>query len=235
MSWLKTLIDKKLANLPKDAFVDRTFGFGDIGGVVQLVEKALQENAEKKTEANRASLMASARDPFPEGKNYPTFTSWAADFWQAEMKCPRVVRNALLIAIYSHTEYLLRSWCEQIASVPNGPPLKGKAKTESTVGWYLRYLREAGLELGDFTKWPEWEAMDAYRRARNCLAHNGGIVDDQQDAQKIAALPKIQVDESGLLERKPVVHLLPGACESAAETAKAFIGRAVSAVEHDAG
>lgn len=234
MSWFEIMLQERLANLPKDALVDDTFGFGDIHKVVDLVETAVEENAEKISRANHASLLAAARDPFAEGKDYATFRPMAADFWQTEMTFPRVARNALLIAIYSHAEYLLRSWCEAIAAEPDGPPLKQKGKTESHVGWYLRYLNEVGLELGDHAQWPEWEAMDGYRRARNCLAHNGGIVDKQQDAQKIAALPYIQVDESRLLASKPVVHLYPGACEAAAGTGRAFIGRAVSALRRDA-
>jgi hypothetical protein len=67
--------------------------------------------------------------------------------------------------------------------------------------------------------------IDGYRVARNCLAHDGGIVRKQLDRSRISALPHVQVDESRLLMAQPTVHLLPGACESAVETATAFFDR----------
>lgn len=234
MSWLKALIDEKLLREAKATMTDRTFGFEDIRRVADLVEGAVKANAKATMEAHRASLQAAGRDPFAEGKNYSTFRSMAADFWQTEMMFPRVARNALLIAIYSHTEYLLLSWCMSAAIDPVAAKstLKKREPNESPLQRYLRCLRDdVRIGIGDYTKWPEWEAIDAYRRARNCLAHNGGIVDRQDDAQKIAALPHIQVDTSRLLESEPVVHLLPGACEAASSTAQAFIGRIVAVGE----
>lgn len=237
MSWLERFVQEKLASLPKDHFVDRTFGFGDIQRVVEIVENAVVANAGERKKANRASLLAAARDPFPEGKGYATFTSMATDFWQTEMIFPRVARSALLIAIYSHTEYLLLSWCMSAAPDPvrARAALKRKNIGESTPERYLRFLRDdVGIAIGDFTTWPEREAIDGYRRARNCLAHNGGIVDDPDDSKKLAKLPKIQIDESGLLGSEAIVHLLPGACEAAARTAQAFVGRALAALEAQA-
>lgn len=45
MSWLEKIAGEMVRNLPADAFMDRTFGFGDIQRVVGLVEKAVDQNA----------------------------------------------------------------------------------------------------------------------------------------------------------------------------------------------
>jgi hypothetical protein len=121
------------------------------------------------------------------------------------------------------------SWCESISKDPSIPQKFGKFKRdggESYPHHYVRYLRDgANIPVGDFEKWPEWEPLDAYRLARNCLAHNGGIVEDATHRTKISTLPMIEIDDSGLQVSEPIVHLLPGACEAAVVTAKAFIER----------
>lgn len=234
MSWLKTLMDEKLVRDARETLADRTFGFENIRRVAALIESAVKANATATKDAHQASLLAAARDPLPDAKNYSTFRAMGADYWKTEMTFPRVARNALLIAIYSQTESLLLSWCMSAAidAVAAKSALKKRAKGEAMLDRYLRCLRDdVGIEIGDFSRWPEWEAIDGYRRARNCLAHNGGVVDTLEDAEKIAALPHIQVDRSRMLASEPVVHLLPGACEAAASTAQAFIGRIVAVGE----
>jgi len=223
-------------NLPKDAFTDWTFGFGDLQRVVDLVEKAVERNAAETAEAGRAAAIKAAADPSHSFVKRPVFAPMAAELWKSETTFPRVLRNALLVAIYSHIEYLLLSWCESISPDPTvSEQLKKRKNDESYPGRYLRYLRDdAGIDLGDFTKWPEWELIDGYRRARNCLAHRGGIVDGEEDRQKIATLPHIEIDDSGLQLIEPIVHLRPGACQAASETAKAFVERAVTTAQRDA-
>lgn len=229
MSWLKKLMDEKLTNLPKDALMDPTFGFGDIHRVVEIVETALHADEETTTQSHRESLMAAARDAFPDGKGYSTFTSMAQDLWKTKMTFPRVARNALLIAIYSHAEFLLLSWCEQSA-MATPKRLSGKPSLDH----YLAFLRdEEALPFGDFKLWAEWQVMDAYRHARNCLAHHGGQLDAKTDRAAIASLPNVKIDESGLLLKEPMVLLLPGACQAAVASAQALIGRAVAFLDLD--
>jgi hypothetical protein len=234
-SWLEEMTKQILNNLPRDMFTDWTFGYGDIQRVVELVEKAIASNAAETTEARRSAASKAAADPFHDYIKTPVFTPQASEFWKAELMFPRVLRSALMIAIYSHTEYLLLSWCESIAPDPSAPKsLRKLGDGESYPARYLRYLRDDGkLDLGDFTKWPEWDSIDGYRRARNCLAHRGGIVESEEDKAKIGALKQFNIDDSGLQISESLVHLLPGACEAACELAKAFIARAVAVAERD--
>lgn len=55
----------------------------------------------------------------------------------------------------------------------------------------LRYLKEAGLGCGDFTKWPEWEAIDAYRRAQFVPCALAG---DESDADNDCAWSALLAD-----------------------------------------
>lgn len=91
-----------------------------------------------------------------------------AELWKASTTFPRILRGALLVAISSHTEFLLLSWCEDLAknlSLPDS--FTSKAKSESFLLRYLRYMRDdAGFALADFDKWPEWGPSTPNRRGR---------------------------------------------------------------------
>jgi hypothetical protein len=178
-------------------------------------------------------LQRATADPFHDFIKNPVFAPAGVEQFKANLTFPRILRSALFIAIYSHTEYLLLSWCE---SVSTNAPVRfrefKKEAGESTPRRYVRYLRDGvGIPFGDFEAWPEWTRLDAYRLARNCLAHNGGIVEDDDQRKRIGALPNVEIDATGLQVSEPIVHLLPGGCEAAIETAKAFLERLISAAE----
>lgn len=235
MSWLEEIVGEMVKNLPGDAFTDWTFGFADIQRVVDLVEKAVDQNAAEAADAGRAAALKAAADPSHSFVKNPVFAPMGQELLKADLTFPRILRSVLLIAIYSHTEFLLLSWCESISQDPDvSKVLKKTQKGESYPARYLRYLRDDGtLAVGDFTTWPEWYAIDAYRVARNCLAHRGGVVDDGAEQRQIGALPHIEIDKTGLQISEPMVQLLPGARRAAAETARAFIGRVVAIAERD--
>lgn len=230
MSWFDGMMDEMIKNIPKDALSDRSGGLKDMRRVVDLVEAALKTREGETSAAGRASAAKAAADPFHSFVKNPVFGPMGMELWKAMDTFPRILRNAMLIAIYSHVEFLLLSWCESPA-VQGAPPLLRDfpRRRESYPHHYLRYLRDGlGFPLGDFTQWPEWGVLDTYRLARNCLTHNGGIVRDPVQQKAIGALPEIEIDDSGLAVHDPVVHLLPGACEAAAETMIAFIERVLT-------
>lgn len=234
MSWLDEIIKERLKTLPEDAFTDRTFGFGDIKRVVDLVERAVDRNTTETGEAGRERALKAAANPFHDFVKNPVFAPMGAELWKVSATFPRILRSALLVAIYSHTEFLLLSWCEDLArnlSLPDS--FTSKRKSESFLARYVRYMRDdAGLELADIESWPEWHLVNSYRSARNCLAHNGGIV-KAKDRTTLAGLPHVEIDETGLQLSEPLFHLLPGACEAAAEACRAFVGRLVGVAEAD--
>jgi hypothetical protein len=234
MSWLDQIAKEITKNMPKDTFTDWTFGFEDILRVVELVEKAAQRNSAETEESHRAAALKAAEDPFHDLTTNPVFAPMAMSLWKSEMTFPQILRSALFIAIYSHTEYLLRSWCE--STLPKGSPksFRKKEPRESQLHRYLRYLKEdAKFELDNFATWPEWQCIDRYRLARNCLAHNGGVIETEEEKRQIGSLPKIEIDESGFQLDEPVMHLLAGACEAAAEASRAFIARIIAIAERD--
>ena len=91
---------------------------------------------------------------------------------------------------------------------------------------YLLYLRdEAKIAFGNFESWPEWGPLDSYRKARNCLAHDGGLVEKPQDCIEISGLPGMEVDNSGLVNQSDTIIVLPGACEKSVELVEQLFER----------
>lgn len=234
MTWLDAAMGEMLKNIPDDVRVDRTFGFGDIRQVIVLAEKAIEQKSAAVREAFEARLAKALADPTHSFIRNPVFAPAGVETFKADLTFPWILRSSLLIAVYSRTEYLLLSWCESVSEEPglSRRLRRTKATGESDPHRYLRFLRdEVGIGLGDFTTWPECASIDAYRLARNCLAHRGGVVDDEAEGTRIATLPHIFIDDELEELSEPVVRLGPGACEAAANTAEAFIGRAIAIAE----
>jgi hypothetical protein len=49
----------------------------------------------------------------------------------------------------------------------------------------------------------------------------------------VETLPHVEVDDSGLLMGQPMVHLLPGACEAAADAAQTLFGHLTRVCHQD--
>jgi hypothetical protein len=236
-SWLDAITKRILAKLPKrpkEFYPQVLFNFEHLREAIHIIEEAVvRTRADSKTESD-ARLAAAMKNPFHSFIDDPVFAPMAVEWWKTEITLPAILRRSLLIAIYSHVEHVLRQWCDGLhkeweltrdfTTFKRAVP--GPTKPAPTL--YLLYLRdEAGLALDDFEGWKEWGVLDAYRVARNCLAHDGGIVDRTPDRQKIESLPYIEVDTSGLLSRSPMIHLMPGACENAVGAANEFFERVV--------
>lgn len=231
MSWLDEMMSEITRIMPKDGFADRSGGLKDVRRVVDVVEDALKRRDAETAEASRISTLRAAADPSHDWLTNPVFAPTSVELWKAMETFPRILRNAMLIAAYSQLEYLLLSWCESVAvpgrvAFADFPPRQRK---EPHPRYYLRYLRDgAGLRLGNFTRWPEWQPLNAYRVVRNCLAHNSGIVRESHHRAAVGSLPHVAIDDSVLALHEPAIHLLPGACEAAVDLMMAFIERALS-------
>ncbi len=219
MSWLNDATKRILEKQPPEPFAPNLiFGFDEVHQVIQIAETAIDANIEESRKVGSEAVMRAAANPMHSFVEEPVFTPMAAGLWDAEMTFPVILRRALFIAICSHVEHVLRRWCRLLhATWSLKQDLKALKKNpkESDLHHCLRYLRdEATLAIVDFEQWPEWSRIDAYRVARNRLAHDGGIVEDADERKKLAALPFVEVDDSGILLDDPVIHLLPGACEA---------------------
>ncbi|MFI5297719.1 MAG: hypothetical protein ACHREM_06425 [Polyangiales bacterium] len=245
-SWLDVIMDERirqLAEVEPILMPPMMFGFDDIRNAITIIEDGMERTKAQLKAEHEARVAAAARNPFHDYVKEPIFASMAADHWLTGFGLPMVLRRSLLIATYSHFEHVLRQWCLWLHGRWNLPRdlasfARAQAKTNpppSTQVVYMRYLREeAKLAVSDFEQWPEWALLDSYRLARNALAHDGGLVDKVQERSKIASLPDVMIDDSGLLyHHEAVVHVVQGACEAATSTAEAFFGRLTNIYKAD--
>lgn len=240
MSWLEALTKEMLAKMPARPFAPSLiFGFEQVQRAIEVIECASKAEQDGARAAASEAVREATRDPSRSFIDKPLFAPMGQAAWYAEMTLPLILRRSLFIAICSHVEHVLRRWCHllheewsltrNLQTFPKAPP------RESDLHHCMRYLRdEAALALTGFETWPEWMRLDAYRVVRNRLTHDGGIVEHDGEAERLSALPHIEVDESGLLMGEPTIVLLPGACEAAAENAKTFFDRVTAVCQSDA-
>jgi hypothetical protein len=147
-----------------------------------------------------------------------------------------ILRGALLISIASHVEQVLRLWCDLLHGEWALPRKVGRAPRGTPVVLHcMTYLRDvAGLAIGGFEQWDEWRVVEACKTARDCLAHEGGTVNQLADRATIERLPKVKVETSGLLAEEPTLFIDAGACEAAVDNARAFFDRLTAICEQDA-
>lgn len=221
---------------PPDLATELASRFTDMRAAVALAEGAIEQGKRDAKARGDAALAKAVADPNHSSIESPVFAPMAQEFWKSEMTFPIFLRQAMFIAIHSHVEHLLLQWCHWLHeewSLSQGIRAGRKKRGNSTLLCYVLYLRdEAGLNIGgEFERLPEWKLIDAHRLARNCLAHEGGIVTTSTHRRTIESIPHVQVDDSGLLRDEPVIHLLPGACEAAIDASSAFFLRLVALLD----
>jgi hypothetical protein len=253
VTWLDTITKEMLANLPQRAFAPSLiFDFDHVREAVAMAEAAIIRKQDATQTERREIATKAAQNPFHSYVKDLVFTPMGEALYHSALTFPLILRRALLIAICSHIEHALKQWCAMLHATWQLPmktrTKPGKASAdefpkrqhESDLHYCMRYLHDvAGLALGDFDQWAEWAAIDAYRLARNCLAHSGGIVEDENDDRRketidaLRALPKVGVEVDGLLAAEPTIVLDAGACEAAADTAKTFFERLTLLAKQD--
>lgn len=225
-SWLEQYTEEIVKNWPAPVLRPSVaYGLHHIQHVIELVERAIEQHKSDVREEGLEALRAATANPFHSFIEQPAFAPMAMS---AEMTFPMILRNSLFIAIASHFEHVLRRWCKLVASEWSLPafPRKPKNRNLPVLHHCLCYLRDvAGLQLGALAESQEWQRLDAARLVRNALIHDGGVLDEDDDGvkAKIVTLPGIELEDSQLVMEETWVHLLPGACEAAAENAKVVL------------
>jgi hypothetical protein len=231
MSWLDEMapemeaqIKAKLAESEAHAKFgpDVMFDFGHVQAAVNIVEAAIAETQSAAQKAVAESVFASF--PMDPNRNRWAFSESSGAMYAAHLTFPWILRTSMLVSICSHIEHVLKEWCrwlhrEQLVVTPLGK----KAKDDSDLQNCMQYLRDvAGLPITDYEHWPEWKIIDTYRLVRNCLTHDGGLVQEKDipgfREYVAVANPSLFADEH---EHK--IFLLPVTCTHATEAgAKAF-------------
>jgi hypothetical protein len=213
---------------------DTLFDFDHVHTTTQVVEAAIASERRKTDELIRSArpriddLALAALEGDPRLPHERTFNSGLA--------FPTILRRSLMIAICSHTEHVLRRWCSLLQAEWALPKPGKRQPGQSDIEHLMLYQRDvAGLSLADFSTWPEWQTIDAYKLVRNVLAHKGGTVDDPSQQARIEAadLRGVTIDTMMPPFDGPTIHLEVGACPAAVAAAQRFFARLSAIVQQD--
>ena len=241
-SAVSVLLREMIAKLPPPSFSPvLTFDFEHVRQAVSMVEAAIEAS---QAEARQVVSEETAKRIASPGRSFitePHFPAMGAMLLDVDLTFPLILRRSLLIAVCSHVEHVLKQWCEflhdewKLTRAPQSVLDDKALKRRTTAFKLLRYLDEvAGLNVSEFETWPEWTTFDAYWAARNALVHEGGDIDKPDALAKIETLEYVEADISQFLSMADkVVHLLPGACEHATETARLLIERLYTSCQAD--
>jgi hypothetical protein len=231
MSWLREMMNDermkaaierlKSEGLPMPAAL---FDFDDVLEAVQLIEESIKAKGESERSEGTKQIREIGMDPKRSFLDEMPFTNMAMSFWKTDIVFPAILRRSVFVAVSSHAEGVLQLWCRGLqGSWLLGKPKKNKG--DRAVQAYLRYLKEeANLHLGDFESWDEYIKFNVYWDVRNVIVHEAGVVTKSLDVSSVEDF--VQIDDSQLLmPHERVVHLLPGACEDAARTARKLLDR----------
>lgn len=110
---------------------------------------------------------------------------------------PSILRTSLFLSIYSFLETQLILLCKQLQAKKridiSVTDLKGNG-----IEMASKYLKKViGISFPDTSK--EWVNVKHYNHLRNCIAHNGGIVnrDKKELIKAIDAIPYIRIEDNG--------------------------------------
>ena len=206
MSWLEKLAAGFPVGSPTQALSPSLmFDFDDVREAVAMVERAIADRQSETEVKMTGRALAIATDPTRSFLAEGPFASSLPAMWKSALTFPRILRGALLVAICSHVEHVLREWCVLLREEWSLPKKLGRRAPPgvSDLKHCMTYLKDvAGLAVKGFERWDEWKAIDAYKTARNCLAHHGGLARKKAEREAVATLPKLRVETFRLAVRR---------------------------------
>ncbi len=103
---------------------------------------------------------------------------YGADYWQYAETFPRILRNSLFVSAYSLLEYEMAVICKWLKKDKQLPISLSDLRGD-TPDQFKNYCKLACLEF-PFNSRP-WQEINNYRRIRNCIVHNRGLIKEFQD------------------------------------------------------
>jgi len=138
------------------------------------IHDALEERVadfQKRVDADARRLDQEAREQWYD---------WNSDtYWRLSAVFPSTLRHSVFVTSYSLLEHTLLRFCTMLAHrAPKGldlSDLRGEG-----IGLAKTYLKKVqGIAFPDQSR--EWNRLSYYRKIRNCLVHNDGLVPKRGD------------------------------------------------------
>lgn len=125
---------------------------------------------------------------------------FTSDRYRYSIEFPNILRTSVFLSLYSFLENQLVVLCKQIQSRKR-ISLSVNDLNDSGIEKASKYLKKVvGIDFPDNTK--EWTYIKQCNQLRNCIVHNGGIVNEENKKllNAIATIPSVKA-EYNLLEK----------------------------------
>ncbi len=153
--------------------------------------------------------------------------------WDYAETFPRILRSSFFVSAYSLLEHKMATICRRLKKdkqiLDSWTDLKG-----NTLDQFKCYCKRGGLGLtyGD----QNWKEITAYRRIRNCIVHNRGLIDGAKEEKKLRAYANgknlIQDTLLGLsVRRQDQIALTEDFCKEVTKAIWGFLSNVLQAYE----
>lgn len=154
---------------------------------------------------------------------------YGADYWQYAETFPRILRNSFLISACSLLEYKMAIICEWLKK-DKQIPISWSDLRGDTPDQFKNYCKLARLEFPFNDRL--WQEINNYRRIRNCIVHNRGLIKEFQDKDKkgfISYLTKKGIISQDTNDQE--IALTEQFCREVVKTIEVFLNKVIEA--HD--
>ncbi len=155
------------------------------------------------------------------------YESYGADYWQYAETFPRILRNSFFVSAYSLLEYEMDVICRWLKKDKQLPISLSDLRGD-TPDQFKNYCKLARLEFPFNGRL--WQEINNYRRIRNCIVHNRGLIERAREERELRAY----IIRKGIISQDTIaqeIALTEQFCKKVVKTIGVFLNEVIEA--HD--
>jgi hypothetical protein len=151
--------------------------------------------------------------------------SYSDTYWDYAETFPRILRNSFFVSAYSLLEHkmaIICRWLKKDKQIPiSWSDLRG-----GTLDQFKNYCKLASLDLTYADQ--NWKEINDYRRIRNCIVHNRGLIKGSREERDLRdyITPKGIISQDTIEEE---IALTEQFCKEVTKTIWRFLSKVIEA------
>jgi len=207
-------------------------GFDELEEYLKITEEYLQK-AEKDFDIRveeQVKKLSSADIPSEELDEINEF--YGEKHWDYAETFPRILRSSFFVSAYSLLEHKMVTICGWLKKDKQIPVSWNDSKG-NTLDQFKHYCKRADLGL---TYDDNWKEINEYRRIRNCIVHNRGLIKGSREEKELRAYAESKdiIDDTLIgvsIRWQAQIALTEGFCKEVTKTIWAFLKKVLDAYE----
>jgi hypothetical protein len=207
--------------------IEMRMGLDELEKYLDITEKYLQkakDDFEAWINKEMDKLSPKERNEFGE--------FYSDTYWEYAETFPRILRSSFFVSAYSLLEHKLAitcGWLKKDKQIPiSWSDIRG-----DTLEQFKLYCKLAHLDLRYDDQ--NWQEINNYRRIRNCIVHNRGLIEGSTDEKDLRAYAEKKhiTDRTlvGLIRLQDQIALTQEFCNEVTKTIWAFLSKVLEAYE----